>query len=305
MNNLVSIIIPNFNREHLIAETLDSIITQSHKNWECIIVDDGSTDRSVETVQSYVQNDKRFTLLERPIDYPKGANACRNIGMKRAKGDYVIFFDSDDLMLENHVKHKLHFVVENKLDFAMFKTMNFGNIREEEKYIDYSVYEHYKITADNYLLNKFRIFTLDLIISKHIIDKCTFYYKNESALENVLMTQIVLLTENCAFDGEILSMRRCHSDNITESLAKDQDKILEHLFFFYYNILDYIHELNASQAAKKFVLDQLIYFYRKINFKLDIPFSEFLLKIIKLKSPKHSLGLLNKRYKKALGLNRK
>ena len=63
MNNpLVSIIMPSFNREDLVAETLDSILAQSYQNWECVIVDDGSTDNTKNIIQEYVDKDTRFQL---------------------------------------------------------------------------------------------------------------------------------------------------------------------------------------------------------------------------------------------------
>lgn len=60
MNELISIIIPTYNRSHLIRETLDSILAQTHKNWECIVVDDGSTDETEDVLNEYVKKDNRF-----------------------------------------------------------------------------------------------------------------------------------------------------------------------------------------------------------------------------------------------------
>lgn len=150
----VSIIIPNYNRANLIGETLDSIVGQTYENWECIIVDDGSIDNSIEVISKYVEKDNRFLLFQRPTDYSKGANACRNIGMQKSKGDYIIFFDSDDLMMKNHVEAKLHFMTTQNLDYAVFKSKNFGQPNNISENIDYSYYQEYAFTADNYLLNK-------------------------------------------------------------------------------------------------------------------------------------------------------
>lgn len=100
MTPLVSIIIPTYNRAHLISETLDSVLAQTYSNWECIVVDDGSTDDTEKVIQSYVEKDKRFQAHKRPTHKPKGANACRNFGFKKSKGQYLIFLDSDDLLEE-------------------------------------------------------------------------------------------------------------------------------------------------------------------------------------------------------------
>ena len=95
---LVSIIIPTYNRAHLIGETLDSVLTQTYTHWECIVVDDGSTDETSEVMQPYLDKDPRFQYHHRPKNRPKGANACRNYGFKLSKGKYIQWLDSDDLI---------------------------------------------------------------------------------------------------------------------------------------------------------------------------------------------------------------
>lgn len=103
---LVSVIIPAFNRATLIGETLDSVIAQSYTHWECIIVDDGSTDNTIQVIEEYCVQDKRFTLYKRDRE-PKGAPTCRNIGLESSKGEYIIFLDSDDLLDEDCIKHRI------------------------------------------------------------------------------------------------------------------------------------------------------------------------------------------------------
>ncbi|TDY11776.1 glycosyltransferase family 2 protein [Meridianimaribacter flavus] len=96
---LVSIIIPTFNRAHLIGETLDSVLAQTYNHWECIVVDDGSTDGTAALLDTYCAKDPRIQYYQRPEDRPKGANACRNYGKQLSKGQYLLFLDSDDLLL--------------------------------------------------------------------------------------------------------------------------------------------------------------------------------------------------------------
>ena len=108
MNNpLVSIIIPTFNRAHLIGETLDSVLAQIYENWECIIVDDGSTDNSSEIIGNFVKKDSRFQYYHRPQNRRKGANACRNYGVEKSKSEYLIFLDSDDRLLDYCLQNRI------------------------------------------------------------------------------------------------------------------------------------------------------------------------------------------------------
>lgn len=105
---LVSIIIPTFNRAHLLGETLDSVLAQTYRNWECIVVDDGSSDYIVELLEFYSEKDARIHFYNRPDSLPKGANDCRNFGFLKSRGDYVNWFDSDDVMLESFIESKVN-----------------------------------------------------------------------------------------------------------------------------------------------------------------------------------------------------
>lgn len=123
MQSLVSIVIPTFNRAHLIGETLDSVLAQTYPEWECIIVDDGSTDNTNELVNEYLTQDSRFQYYHRPNDRVKGPSACRNIGIEKSKGYYIIFLDSDDLLGPTCLKNRVVFAKKHDgFDFWIFKT---------------------------------------------------------------------------------------------------------------------------------------------------------------------------------------
>ena len=119
MRHLVSIIIPIFNRAHLIKETLNSILNQSYTNWECILVDDGSTDKTKETILKYCQNDSRISYFERPQQMLKGANSCRNYGFENSKGYYIQWFDSDDLMHYDKLKLQVEYALIYQADVVI------------------------------------------------------------------------------------------------------------------------------------------------------------------------------------------
>lgn len=128
-NPLVSIIIPTYNRAHLIGETLDSVLAQTYENWECIIVDDGSTDNTEEVVSAYVQKDNRFQFHHRPDIHKPGGNGARNYGFSLSKGEYINWFDSDDLMHSEKLEKQVNSLSQSNHDLSICQTMVFeGNV---------------------------------------------------------------------------------------------------------------------------------------------------------------------------------
>jgi len=123
---LVSIIIPTYNRAHLIGETIDSILHQTYENWECIVVDDGSNDATAELLEFYCSKDFRIHYFNRPEDRIKGANACRNYGFELSKGDYINWFDSDDIMHPEKLKIQLENLIKSGLNYSVCQTLVFN-----------------------------------------------------------------------------------------------------------------------------------------------------------------------------------
>ncbi len=120
-NHLISIIIPTFNRAQLIQETLDSVHMQTYPHWECIIVDDGSTDNTEEVIDHYLAGDSRLHYYHRPNDRPKGASSCRNYGAELSRGDYIIFLDDDDSLAPFCLANRIEEIKKDaSLDFLVF-----------------------------------------------------------------------------------------------------------------------------------------------------------------------------------------
>ena len=118
-NPLVSIIIPVFNRSSVIYQTLESVFRQSYENFECIVIDDGSNDGSIEIITKYEVNDSRFKLFHRPDNRIKGANSCRNIGIENMKGEYVKFLDSDDIISFDLIEQQVNCLTNHKNRYAV------------------------------------------------------------------------------------------------------------------------------------------------------------------------------------------
>lgn len=93
----VSIIMATYNRSQFILESIQSIKCQIFKNWECLIIDDGGTDNTQDILVTILKQDIRFKYYARPSNYQKGLPGSRNYGLDLAQGDYIIFFDDDDI----------------------------------------------------------------------------------------------------------------------------------------------------------------------------------------------------------------
>lgn len=133
---LISIIMATYNRSHFICETLDSIQNQSYKNWECLIIDDGSIDNTQKVLQPYLLKDPRFKYCKRSKDHIKGLPGCRNQGLELAKGDFIVFFDDDDIV---HPQNLELCVLElNKEDVSFCRYLRKVFVGDFEYHFDYS-----------------------------------------------------------------------------------------------------------------------------------------------------------------------
>jgi len=131
---LVSIITPAKNRAALLRETICSVLVQSYPNWEMLIIDDASTDNTVDMLKEF-SSEKRIIYQQRKGE-TGGAQVCRNQGIEMANGKYLILLDSDDLLTETCLEKRVKYIKEhNDLDFAVFPTIIFG-----WEYPDYDTY---------------------------------------------------------------------------------------------------------------------------------------------------------------------
>ena len=113
---LVSIITPTWACADFIAETIKSIQAQTYQNWELLIQDDCSKDNTLEVVKPFMEADKRIKYECNPEN--SGAAITRNNALRRAKGRWIAFLDSDDLWLPEKLEHQLKFMVENGYAFS-------------------------------------------------------------------------------------------------------------------------------------------------------------------------------------------
>lgn len=176
---LISIIIPTYNRAHLISETLDSILAQTYSNWECIVVDDGSTDTTAEVMREYVKKDNRFQYHQRPKNKIKGPNSCRNYGFEMSNGEYIKWFDSDDVMLP-------YLLEKQVLSFAK-------NVEMSVCKLSYFDFERRVSIKENIISSK-------NLIEDYLIGNVTFY------ISGPLWKRIFLEKQNQLFDESLTNL---------------------------------------------------------------------------------------------------
>ncbi|MCQ2522747.1 MAG: glycosyltransferase [Lachnospiraceae bacterium] len=140
MEELVSIIVPVYNAENYIKETIESVLSQTFEDFELILVDDISTDNSVAVIESF--NDKRVRLHK--VDKNQGAYAARNKGLELAKGRYIAFLDADDKWDKEKLQKEMDFMKKNDAafvftgyEFADSKGNGLGKIVKVPKTITY------------------------------------------------------------------------------------------------------------------------------------------------------------------------
>lgn len=126
----VSIIIPVYNAEAFIARCLKSVSDQSYKDWECIIVNDGSTDGSLCLCEQWAQKDTRFNVISQTNG---GVSSARNIGMTQAKGDYVCFIDVDDWVDTDYVENLVSASCGVELVVGGMEVVTLGGQKEKKR----------------------------------------------------------------------------------------------------------------------------------------------------------------------------
>lgn len=186
------------------------------------MVDDGSTDRTNEVLAQYTAKDTRLRYYHRSTDRLKGANACRNIGLEKAEGEYVIFFDSDDLMTIDHIKVKLDPLLNRQFHFSIART---EWIKIEKKSLArYYNFDKYELNVHNYIAQNINWLTLDVCIEAKIAKSISFNEKLQSGQEFNYFTKLILLTSNGYIIDQVVSLRRMHKESVQSKIRSSGEK---------------------------------------------------------------------------------
>ncbi len=247
---MISIIIATYNRADYIEDTLRSIVAQTYTDFECIIVDDGSTDHTSEIVATIIEQDNRFTYILRPDSVKKGANHSRNYGYSLSKGSYVKFFDSDDLMLPTHLERSISVLENGNYDFVVADCINFDDTGLLKRPYDFNR-ERAPLNAMRFAQFKTAWITNDLLVKREFADELEYRGSiRDQASEYQYNIKLLLLTENGFLISEILTHRRIHDDGFVVKATKDEmhfDTMNAELF---YVTAQYIKDLAPTKLLK-------------------------------------------------------
>lgn len=293
---LVSIIIPIYNRAHLIRETLDSVYSQTYANWECLIVDDGSTDKTSEVVAEYVEKDSRFKFHHRPVNRLKGGNAARNYGFEVSQGEYIKWFDSDDIMFPDFLEKQVALMLENtEISFCACQNDYFGDgLMESRQYVAMSEQNHALYSffiQGNVFLTPAPLWKMEFLKGKDLFDEVLtrgqefdFHFRMLTDNPNFILTNDSLYTVRRGHTSiESSSKTKKAQISVLRVLTKAFDIIKKNDFAQKRVLLQYLVYRNLAQMSVLILLEknvfkrlQYVYFYKSlIEYSKTIGFLKF------------------------------
>lgn len=230
-DDLVSIIIPTFNRSHLIGKTLDSILTQTYIKWECIVVDDGSTDDTENLLRSYMQKDSRFRFLKRPRNRPKGANACRNFGFELSKGHYINWFDSDDLMHPDKFAVQVSQLKDSEYNFSIGQSEWFDSIANVSLGNRAPLLSESNNNLEDYIKKKIFWVTGSTLWKRDFLQRSKIYFDeslHQSQEYDFYVKVLVISPEFITVAAPLFKIIK-HDNNLSDNIFESYLKITSHV----------------------------------------------------------------------------
>lgn len=236
INTLVSIIMPAYNAENFISESIESVIGQTYANWELIIVDDGSTDNTRNVVLRYINRDTRIHYFFQ--ENARQAKA-RNTGIKNSKGDIIAFLDADDLWLPQKLELSLKEFYNGEQDVLFTDAYIFNNSTQLSHYenlpnINIVAKTYHGDEGLNAFLYENRIPILTAIVTREsILNVNCFREENKGGTEDYELW-LNLLANNHIIRGTDLklSLYRIHSNSTTATNNMDVNVIKMFSRFF-------------------------------------------------------------------------
>lgn len=277
----IAIIIPVYNRAKLLPETLDSILMQTFTDWECILVDDQSADDSFAVMEAYQKKDDRIKVYKRPKELKKGANACRNFGFKKSAASHIKWFDSDDIMLPNHLEIAYRVLVENHLDFVVTDTVNFDHGTNELLGTMYDFDKvNEEISAENLALMRIAWITDDFLGTRKSVENIKFNEDITDGDEYNFFVRMLHQSVKGAFIKQILTHRRIHADSISVKNSENNIKYLSIIAGLKFQTAQDLVLYNNKKLIRWFLSGYMRYSFDLAKEKEPIPFCKPAFKLI-------------------------
>lgn len=220
----ISIITANYNYAKYLEDAINSVLSQSYQDWELIIVDDGSSDNSIEIIKSYCEKDERIKLFGNVTN--KGLKESLLVGLEQATGDWIAFLESDDIFEPDNLEKKVEIIKKNPNIKLVFNKVKF---LAEEKRKQQKFYEktQEKLSKMNFPKNMFYDFSVDnmiltfscVIVEAKALKEADFNTPVDSSLDRWLWIHLAQKNDFYYIDKE-LTQWRLHS----ESYIKRQKK---------------------------------------------------------------------------------
>jgi glycosyltransferase involved in cell wall biosynthesis len=257
---------------------LDSVLAQTYQNWECIVVDDGSTDNTAEILEKYIKKDVRFQYHRRPEDRPAGGNAARNYGFELSKGTYIQWFDDDDVMLPDFLKRKQELFSE-MIDLVVCS----GFYTDQNlKLLEQVPLMEHKYLYRDYMLWDLKILTPSVLFKKKFLEaKMLFTLMIQRGQEKELFSRLFFQLPNTSYKiiNEPLFLYRQHektkstknktytnefvaskiyiaAENLKRSILLKDNKLVNHfskaLVNYFFRALKYGDKKNARMVLKQY-----------------------------------------------------
>ncbi len=219
---LVSIIMPAYNAEKTIKESIQSVLEQTYQEWELLIVNDGSMDNTVSVIESY--DDKRIKLINQKNG---GVSNARNNALRQANGVYIAFLDSDDLWLETKLEKQLQFIKQNDLQFVYTKSYSFTNDSNDIK--KYFSFVNLKFKNSEEILIYDFIPILTVLFHRDILKEIGYFDESLQGTEDWDLWIRILQKYEIGFIKEYLTKYRIIGTGLSQNFSKhfiEEEKVL-------------------------------------------------------------------------------
>lgn len=227
MNPLVSVIIPCFNQDNYIIETLQSVLNQTYTNWECLIIDDGSTDNSANNISEFVATDNRFVVMYKNNG---GVSSARNLGLDKAKGKFIQFLDADDILEKNKIQYSINELTKVENKDVRIVISNFEMISHDSKVLEppFCVLKEEFLNLDGFLKQWNILFSVQIqcgFFKSSLFDAVRFPEMLSAQEDWVVWVHLFKINNECVFINRALAYYRKNPQGRMITLGIDDNQL--------------------------------------------------------------------------------